>query len=775
MNNTTPIEEQEINLRDYLEVLLRRKWIVISFFVAIVLTVGITTSRITPIYETSTSLLVEGPKGGGAMFAELTGLPQQGSDITSQIEIIKSRTIAEEVVRDIRYDQRVYGISKKLNLKISNLNISDKFIDDTFIVKFSDDIGNFTVTRTKSNELNLFGRLINFLDKEKSEAEATEIGSGAIGAPFKSGSGLSFEIKEASPYSGASFKIMRIKFNNAVRSLQESVTVSPARGTDVINIKVQNSSPKMAADVANSIAKQYIQNDILQRSKESARIIEFVNKQLEPTKKQLEKALEALARHKKESEVVVLKEGTKNLIEKIGSMRKEMTALTLKERQIRYLYDEIRGNVTDISTLTLSALEDDPMAHSMISRLTILEGSKKSLLTGYTERHPQVVALTAEINELKRKIAPTILNILHSSGKKKEGFEKEIAELRTKLKALPHEEKELAGLVLTKDIHLDIHTFLLEKLNEAAIVQASTISSIRVIDSALVPDKPIKPNKRQNMLIASIIGLMLSVGLAFFVDYLDNSIKSPSDVEGRLGVSIFGRIPIFPHKESDSGLVAFDSIKSIAAESYRSLRTNLQFGMLDKKEKRGKIFHITSPEAGEGKTTTTANLGIVLAQMGSKTLIIDMDMRKSSIHHIFGINKEPGIINLLIGKARFNEIVTPANIEHLYLIPVGITPPNPSELLSQQNLSGLLDKIREEFDYILIDSPPVLPVTDAQLIGRLADATFLVVEMGATIFSAVEQSIKQLRAVGVSVAGAILNKVPLSSKYGYYQYYHKDD
>lgn len=774
MNNTTPKEEQEIDLRDYLEVLFQRKWIIISLFVVIVLTAGIVTYKMTPVYEASASLLIEGPAGEGAMFAELVGGLQRDPGIPSQVKIIKSRTIAEEVVRDIRYDQRVYGASEELNLEIANLEISDEFIGDTFIVKFSDDDGNFIVTRIKGDGLNLFERLINFLDKGRAGAETTEIGSGIIDTPFKCGSGLSFEIKEAAPYSGASFRMRRVEFSDAVRSLQGSLSVTAVGGADIVNIRFQNSCPEMAADIANSIAKQYIAHDILQRGRESAYIMEFVDQQLEPTEKHLGEALEALARHKKESEVVLLREGTKKLMEKIGGMEREMISLILKERQIRYLYDKIRGDLTDISILRLSAIED-PMVHSMVIRFTTLKDRKRSLLDSYTERHPQVVALTSEVNELKRRISPAVLNALHSTVKERDGLKKELSELRRELEALPHEEKRLTELTLAKDISFNIHTFLLQKLNEAAIIQASTIPSIRIIDLAIAPDNPIKPNKELNMLLAAIIGLMFGVGLAFFINYLDNSIKSPRDVEGRLGLSIFGKIPISLHKGSNPGLITLDSIKSVEAESYRSLRTNLQFAALGKKEKRGKIFHITSPESAEGKTTTTANLGIVLAQMGSKTLIIDMDMRKPKIHHTFGINKEPGMVNLLTGKAKLNEIVSSANIEHLYLIPVGITPPNPSELLSQQNLSDLLDSIREEFDYILIDSPPVLPVTDAQILGRLADATLLVVKMGTTIFDAVEQSIKQLQTVEVSVAGAILNMVPLSSKYGYYQYYHKDD
>ena len=755
IDQTNDVEEREIHLYDYLEVLLRKKWIVISCFVVIVLAVGIGTYLATPIYEASTSILIEEAKGGGqALFTELAGLPQT-SEIPSQIEIIKSRTIAEEVVRELKYDQRVFDISRNLDLRVINLQIPEKFIDEEIEVEFTDSTGSFTVK--KNGEF---------------------LGNGVAGTLFNSNSGLSFNLNEVKPYKGASFKIKRSKFYKAVQSLQKKVTVSPVRNTNIVYIKVQDSDPRMASAIANSIVQRYIQQDISRRSKEATYMIKFVKRQIEPTQKKLENALESLAAHKRNSRVVDLKEGTKKLIENIGALEKEKINLEIKEQQVRYLYDEVQRNITDTSTLNLSVLED-PVAQSMISSLAMLENNRKSLLAEYTARHPQVVALSAEINEIKRRVNSSILNTHDSLRTKKASFTKEIDRLRAELKVLPEEEKRLAGLVLNKEVLSNINAFLFQKLNEATITQASTISSIQVVDPAIVPEKPVKPQKKRNILLAVVVGLMSGVGFAFFFDYLDNSIKTPRDVEERLGLPVFGHIPFVQSEEpkqslsgsrTNTGLITLDSTKSITAESFRSLRTNLQFAVL---EKRGRMFHFTSPMQNEGKTTITANLGITLALMGSRTLIIDLDLRKPRMHRIFDINREPGITHLLAGKSDFKEILKPVATEHLYVIPAGIIPPNPSELLSQQDLSDFLDKIRNEFDYILIDSPPVLPVTDSLLLGRLADASFIVIKLGETSFPAVEQAIKQLRGVNVNVAGAIINKVKLSSGYGYYHnYYH---
>ncbi|VAX34279.1 Tyrosine-protein kinase, partial [hydrothermal vent metagenome] len=633
IEHTNDVEEREFHLYDYVEVLLRKKWIVISCFVVIVLAVGIGTYLATPVYEATTSILIQEAKGGGqALFTELAGLSQT-SEIPSQIEIIKSRTIAEEVVRDLKYDQKVFDVSKGLGLRVEDLRVPESLMDEEIDVEFADNKGNFSVTR-----------------------DGESLGRGVAGTPFKSDSGLFFVIKEVTPQKGGSFKIKKSRFYKAVEELQNKVTVSPVRNTDIVYIKVQDSDPRMASDIANSIVKRYIQQDISRRSKEATYMIKFIKRQIEPTQKKLENALETLAAHKRNSRVVYLKEGTKKLIENIGALEKEKTNLDIMEQQVRYLYDEVQRSITDTSTLNLSVL-GDPVVQSMIGNLAMLENNRKSLLAEYTARHPQVVALSAEINEIKRRVNSSILNTLDSLRSKKESFTREIERLRAELKVLPEEEKRLAGLVLNKEVLTNINAFLFQKLNEATITQASTISSIQVVDPAIVPERPIKPQKKKSILLAVMVGLMSGVGFAFFFDYLDNSIKTPRDVEERLGLPVFGHIPLVQTEEpkknlsgtnSNTGLITLDSTKSIVAESFRSLRTNLQFAVL---EKRGRVFHFTSTMQGEGKTTITANLGVTLALMGSRTLIIDLDLRKPRIHHIFGISREPGITHLLAGKS----------------------------------------------------------------------------------------------------------------------------
>ena len=280
------------------------------------------------------------------------------------------------------------------------------------------------------------------------------------------------------------------------------------------------------------------------------------------------------------------------------------------------LRDNIRKNGKDMATLTISVLED-PTVEEMIDRLLALDSHRANLLTDFTSKHPEVVALNREIDHLKAKVLPAVEHILESIRTSRQSLAAEMDTLRTELNQIPAEEQELAGLVLNKEVLTNINAFLFQKINEASIAKASTISAIQVVDPAIAPPRPEKPKKRRNMLLAAVIGLLGGIMLAFFVDYLDNSFRSPQDVEDHTGLPVFARIPLIA-KTDERYLVTLKKPRSIGAESYRSLRTGLQFAALGAKAGAGRTVLITSSQAGEGKTTITANLGVALGQAGKK-------------------------------------------------------------------------------------------------------------------------------------------------------------
>jgi tyrosine-protein kinase Etk/Wzc len=326
---------------------------------------------------------------------------------------------------------------------------------------------------------------------------------------------------------------------------------------------------------------------------------------------------------------------------------------------------------------------------------------------------------------------------------------------------------------------------LKEKYEESRIKEAGQIGNVRIIDKALPAENPIKPKKKVNLLLGALLGLGMGLGLALFVERLDNSLKSIEDVE-RTGLSILGSIPMIKtnnhkktrqvEKEEDyqvktiaSNLVTHFEPKSPISEAYRTFRTNLHFARLDNPMR---TILVTSSGPGEGKSTTVANLAITMAQMGTKTILVDSDLRRPVIHSIFGLQRAPGLTNYLAGNVPLQEIIQPTPIENLSILTCGVLPPNPSELLGSKKMRELLEELKGRYEMILFDSPPVIAVTDAAVLSTSIDGVALVVSSGYTSKEALVRAVTLLENVKGRLLGGVLNKIKVESIYGSYHYYY---
>jgi receptor protein-tyrosine kinase len=286
--------------------------------------------------------------------------------------------------------------------------------------------------------------------------------------------------------------------------------------------------------------------------------------------------------------------------------------------------------------------------------------------------------------------------------------------------------------------------------------------------SAVPPDKPVSPNKTLNIAIAFAAGLLLAVGIAFLLDYLDQTIKSEEDLIGRIGLVPLGHVPFVPNvRGKRSELVALDT-RSPSSEAYKALRTSVLFSTMDRQLK---AIVITSSEQGEGKSRTAANVSVALAQAGYRTLLIDADFRRPSQHRLFGRVHNNGLSNLMIQDATESDVVKAVDgIPNLWLLPSGPTPPNPSELLGSAPMRELMANLWQQYSYVIIDTPPVNAVTDAAILAAAANATIVVVEQGRTTFPALKHAREVLDRVGAHTIGAVFNKVRASAGTYYYGY-----
>ncbi len=387
--------------------------------------------------------------------------------------------------------------------------------------------------------------------------------------------------------------------------------------------------------------------------------------------------------------------------------------------------------------------------------------------------------------ELVDKILTLEIEI-QSLSAKTEALKNIVDDYSANLNTLPEKSLKLASLERNAKVGENIFLMLKEKYEESKINEAGQIGNVRIIDKALPPEDPIKPKKKINLLLGALLGLGFGLGMAFFVERLDNSLKSIEDVEAT-GLSILGSIPLiksskdkkskkeeeksedYQVKKITSNLVTHFEPKSPISEAYRTFRTNLQFARLDSPLK---TILVTSSGPSEGKSTTVANLAITMSQMGTKTILIDSDLRRPVLHSIFNLQRAPGLTNYLAGNVPWKEIVQETPIENLSLLTCGVLPPNPSELLGSKKMRMLLEELKEKYDMILFDSPPVIAVTDAAVLSTLLDGVVLVSSSGSTSREALSRAITLLENVKGRLIGGVLNKIKVESVYGSYHYYY---
>jgi capsular exopolysaccharide synthesis family protein len=298
--------------------------------------------------------------------------------------------------------------------------------------------------------------------------------------------------------------------------------------------------------------------------------------------------------------------------------------------------------------------------------------------------------------------------------------------------------------------------------------------NIRIIDRAEVPLLPVKPRKKLNLLLAMVVGLTLGVGLAFFLEYLDNTIKLPEEVRDYLKIPYLGPVPAFAQTRNLDGIpkdmITVHSPRSTASESFRGVRTGILFSSADKAPQ---TILISSAGPSEGKTVCAVNLAVIMAQAGSRVLLMDFDMRRPRIHQLFDIGRDIGVSNLLVGDAEIKDALVSPETPNLDVIPCGPIPPNPSEIIGSHRMETLMEALRKDYDRIIIDSPPLTAVTDSVILSQSVDGVVLVIRAGDTPRQIVLNGVTQLKSVNSRVLGAVLNGVNTGkSSYYYYQYYY---
>ena len=608
------------------------------------------------------------------------------------------------------------------------------------------------------------------------------------------------------------------KVGRITTSLQSQVGVTQEGYSNIVNVTVTATRPEFAASLANQVALAYKKTRANEINQRTAEAIKFIKGQLEVVGGRLRKSEEGLRRFRENKDIIALSSQSSNLLSRVDSLETELTATMEAKRELEDVMKRIKQAASHplSSKGSFSSEKASALYQKLNSRLVDLMLKRDTLLVQYTSSHPEVIELNKQILEITQKMITELGSQLKVREKKEVELRKEIDSIKGKIQSLPAKGLQLSRLERDVDRTSQIYSLLESKYQEALIQNAEKPEEVTIVRPALEPVNPINPPKIfSSGLLGAMIGLVLGLVFAFIVETFDTSLGAIDDVEATLGLQVLGLIPHIEPKEIQSTLkdkykqeISDDILarsacliphfgpQSVLAESFRSLRTNIQFNALEKDIKN---IVLTSATPQEGKTVVAANLAIAMAQGGLKTLLLGTDLRKPTLYSIFGLDASPGITDIILsgydfsdtiktvtdimmGKMSMDEIMLTPGIDNLHIITCGTIPSNPAELMHSERFKGFIDEIRDQYDVILMDTPPMISAADASILAMKADGTLLVYRAGEVARGILKRVKAQLEQVKVNIIGVVLNGVKAEispdfeelKQHKYYYYYGEE-
>ena len=740
--------EKEINIFGYVSVLMRR-WKTIAFITCAVLTiVAFNTFRMKPIYEASSIIHIK-ENQGNIIQTNQNFWYDPIITINTEIDIMKSRSMAEQVVQQLHLNWQVSKKSDGLSFKILEFTSTAK--NPVYQIKITEK-DTFSV-KDENGEL---------------------VGNGQTGVIMKK-NGFSLLINDLNGKIGDSFNLNLVPLVDAALALKGGFNAAIyGKQTNLIRTSYTSTDPVLARDMVNAFVQAYIEHTIILKTEETNRTVSFIDEQIKKLSKDLNISEENLQSYKSKTGMVKLDDEALSLINRITEIEKSRTDVALQKQQLEFARDALKKAVKTGVIYSPGIMRNDSLAGGLAAKLSELEMQKKALLTQYTEAHQAIKALQNQIEEVRNKLLAIYEMSLNDLAKEEQGFFKQLSVYEGQMRKLPDVERNLAQLTRVSKVGADSYTFLLQKHEEARLARAATISNIDIIDRAITPTTPIKPNKQKDLLVGLFIGLALGIFIAFFMEFLDDTIKNGDEAKQSTGLPILAVIPhILSFKSKQDGsaptkgnLIIKNEPKSVAAEAFRSLRTNLHYTAINKEKK---IILFTSTFPNEGKSTVTSNIAVVISQTVARVLLMDCDLRRSSIHEKFEYDKTPGLSEILAGDVTFEKAKHTTDIYGLDIITAGTNPPDPSDLLGSVAMQQLLTAQRENYDYIIIDAPPVLAVSDAPVLATISDVVILVMEAGRVPIKAAQHMRDTLVNLQATIGGIVINdKTGKGELYGYY-------
>jgi tyrosine-protein kinase Etk/Wzc len=531
----------------------------------------------------------------------------------------------------------------------------------------------------------------------------------------------------------------------------------------LVTLSVSGSVPLQEADYLNKLMEVYIKQGMEFKNETAKNTIDFIDEQLKLIADSLVKAENKLESFRLSNNIIDLSSEGTAVRSRLENYTNEKVTATLQKQYFEYLANYIRekNESGEIVSPAVMGVTDPPLLN-LVEELALLQAQKKQLKYSFSEDQPAIKLVESKIDDVRKSLAENIKSSINTVSLTIKDVDSRIYVAEQELNKLPGRERELVNIQRTFDLNNTVYTYLLEKRSEAGIAKASNVSSNKIIDRAENFNAArIRPKTRRNYLFALMLGILVPGIYIFLIDQLHNKIFDKKDIERGTRAPIIGFVG---HNSSKNDIPVFDKPGSSLSESFRSIRTNLKYYLT---ENNKAVISVTSTISGEGKTFVSTNLAAVFAMLGKKTLLLGLDLRKPRMNKIFGISSDTGLSSFLIGESNLEEIIMPTVVPNLYFIPSGLVPPNPAELIESDRMKLLIEKVREEFDYIILDTPPVGIVSDALLLSSFADINIFVIRQRFSFKSTLEliQNIlekKEMKNLTIAV-----NDIHISGYYGY--------
>lgn len=593
------------------------------------------------------------------------------------------------------------------------------------------------------------------------------------------------------------------KYLSLIRRLKNMVEPEHQEGTNIINIRVMSETAREAAEIANAFARSYREYNIREKNKKTFETKAFIEKQLRLTSNKLKLAENELQAFKQSYGLISLDAQTQNTLNRLYAVEAEFEKTKLDKAEVKSQLQMIRDNKInasgDLKESFFAAGLNSPV-YGLKTKLSDLLLKRQTLLINFTEKHPKVKEIDDQVQAVLHETTKQLQSLLSSYKYREKDLSQRIYQLRRENLSLPEKGLQLVRLQRDVELQESLYSQLKEKYQETLIQESGKVEEVTILKPAVTPEKPFNiPSKLMIVVTGIVMGLVIGVVFAFLAEVFDTSMGTIEDVEELLNVSVLGVIPQLDDEIKEilridqvahlkgrvRYLVTHYQPKSMGAEAFRALRTNLQFLRLGM---QGKLFLITSSFVQEGKTLNVINLALSMAQAGNKVLLVDADLRKPLVNRVFGLSREPGITDyvlgnypwqevtntisdLMLGDFGIDDILKTPGLDNINIVTAGTKPPNPSEILSSSRFREFLTEANKVYDFIFVDSPPLLPVADAAEIAPLMDGVFMVYTVGKIGRGVLKRAKSNLDNVDAKVLGVILNNVKPEAGPEYFKYH----